>query len=93
MNGTQPKRSAPLTYVVGIMGALLIVAILVSAMQKYLAPQPLGAARAAERAKFLAELKAKETEFIHNYAWQDQAKGLAAMGPKDRNRAIASSML
>lgn len=62
-----------------ILGSLLIVWILVAAMQRYLQPEPLGAARAAERAKNLAELRSSEEQILQNYAWQDQEKGFVRL--------------
>jgi hypothetical protein len=77
MNGKAPNQSASLIYVVGIAGALLIVAMLVWGMQRYTSPAQLGQARAVERQKFLAELS--QTQTLHDYAWQDQSKGLVRM--------------
>jgi len=79
MNGNAPRSSAPLTYVVGIVGALLIVFILVRAMQSYLPPAPLGTERAAERMKNLTELRQAEVPILDGYAWQDQGKGLVRL--------------
>lgn len=79
MNGNAPNRSAPLTYVLAIVGALLIVWALVWAMQRYTRPAALGQQRAAERLQFLAELRQADANVLHEYAWQDQTKGLVRM--------------
>lgn len=83
MKENEPNKSAPWTYVVAILGSLLVVWILVAAMRSYLQPEPLGAARAAERQKFLADLQASEEQILRNYAWQDQEKGFVRV-PIDR---------
>jgi len=76
MNGYAPKSSAPLAYVVGILGALLIVFLLVRAMQNYTQPAALGANRAAQRSEFLTKLRQAEAPVLSEYAWQDQPKGV-----------------
>ena len=73
-----PERTA-LAYIVGILGSFLIVAGLVWAMRYYFQPPLLGAARAAERAKALAELRAAETEALEHAAWLDQTKGVVRL--------------
>ena len=79
MNGKAPNQSAPLLYVVGIAGALLMVVALVWALQRYTLPGPLGQERAAERKKFLAELRQAEAPILTQYSWQDQPKGLVRL--------------
>jgi len=59
--------------------ASLIFALLVLKMQQYIPPTAPDAARKAERAKALAELRAVETEALNNPAWIDQAKGLVRL--------------
>ncbi len=66
-------------YVLGILGAFLIVAALVWAMRHYTQPPPLGEDRAAVRAKALAELRAAEAEALSTPAWVDQAKGIVRL--------------
>lgn len=83
MNGNEATKSAPWTYVAAIVGSLLVLWILVAAMQSYMAPEPLGATRGAEREKFLRDLRAGEEEILKNYAWQDQEKGFVRV-PIDR---------
>lgn len=62
-------------YALAIIGAFLIVAALVWEMRQYIQAPPLNAARAAERAKALAEIRATETEALNNVGWIDQTKG------------------
>ncbi len=79
MNG-EPKRGVVVwAYIAGILGSFLIVAGLVWAMRHYTQPPPLGAARAAERAKALAELRAAEAEALEHPGWMDQNKGLVRL--------------
>jgi len=63
----------------GILGAFLIVALLVWAMKYYTRPAPLNAARAEERRKALAELRAANEEGLNRYGWVDQGKGLVRL--------------
>jgi hypothetical protein len=79
MNGNEPNKSAPWTYVAAILGSLFIVWILVAAMQSYLKPEPLGATRAAERQKNLTDLRSSEEKMLREYAWQDQEKGFVRL--------------
>lgn len=60
---------------VAVAGALLIFAALVWTTREYTTPAPLGAARAAERAKALAELRAANAEALETVGWVDPAKG------------------
>jgi hypothetical protein len=57
----------------------LIFAALVWKMRQYTTPAPLGAERAAERAKALVELRAAETEALNNVGWVDPTKGLVRL--------------
>jgi hypothetical protein len=57
----------------------LIFAGLVWEMREYTTPAPLGAVRAAERAKALAELRAVEADALNNVGWVDQAKGVVRL--------------
>ena len=59
--------------------ACLIFAGLVWKMRQYTTPPPLGAARAAERAKLFAELRAAETDALNNPGWIDPTKGLVRL--------------
>ncbi len=57
----------------------LIFAALVWKTSQYTTPAPLGAERAAERAKALGELRAAETDALNNVGWIDQGKGLVRL--------------
>ena len=57
----------------------LIFAGLVWKMQQFTTPAPLGAVRAAERAKALADLRAEEAIALNNVGWVDQAKGVVRL--------------
>jgi len=59
--------------------ACLIFVALVWYMRKYTTPAPLGAERAAERAKALGELRAAEADALNNVGWVDQAKGVVRL--------------
>lgn len=66
-------------YFITIAGTFLIVAWLVSIMRSNTTPEPLGAARAAERRKARAEFRAAAVEGLDGYGWVDQGKGIARM--------------
>jgi hypothetical protein len=66
-----------------ILGAFLIVAALVWAMQHYTSPAPLNAGRAAERANALKELRAAESAALQTTAWIDQGKGIVRLRIED----------
>ena len=57
----------------------LIFTALVWKMREYTTPAPLGAERAAERAKALAELRATEADALTTVGWIDQSKGLVRL--------------
>ena len=59
--------------------ASLIFAVLVLKMQQYTPPTAPDAARKAERAKALAELRAVEADALKNPGWIDQTKGLVRL--------------
>ncbi len=73
------RERAGLAYVTGILGALLIVAALVWAMQHYTQAPPLGEDRVAVRKKALADLRAAEANELANYGWVDQPKGVVRL--------------
>jgi hypothetical protein len=103
MNPETNCNRSGLAYVVGILGSFLIVAALAWAIHQYTQPPPLAAARAEERAKALSELRAAETEALHNPGWVDQSTGLVRLRIEDameiverewgRNPAAARSNL
>jgi hypothetical protein len=79
MNPQPPRDRTGLAYLAGIVGALLIVAALVWAMQRYTQPPPLGEDRIAVRKKALADLRAAEASELESYGWVDQAKGVVRL--------------
>ena len=80
----QPARErTSVAYLLGILGALLIVAALVWAMQRYTQPPPLGQDRVALRKKALAEMRAAEASELGSYGWMDQAKGVVRLPIED----------
>jgi hypothetical protein len=77
MNSETPSYQcrSRLAYIVAVLGAFLIVAVLVQLMRHYTQPPPLNANRAAERTKALGEVRAAEAD-LRNAGWIDQGKGL-----------------
>ena len=85
----QPASDRPgLAYVIAILGAFLIVAILVWAMVHYTQPAPLGQERATARAQALAELRAAEADALNNTGWIDQGKGLVRLRIDDAMKIV-----
>lgn len=82
------RAGASWAYVVAVLGALLIVAALVLAMQRYFKPAPANQERAQARAKALAELRAAEHEALHNPAWIDRDKGVVRLRIEDAMRKV-----
>jgi len=62
-----------------MLGACLIFGALIWAMRHYTKPEPLGQARAVERAEKLTELHAEETEKLDHIGWIDQSKGVVRL--------------
>lgn len=79
MNNTECKKCKCALNALVIIGVFLIVGWLVRMMIQYTSPAPVGAERAAERRKNLAEQRAMETQVLNNYAWQDQTKGIVRL--------------
>jgi hypothetical protein len=73
------NRTSALAYVVGIVGSLLIVALLVYAMQRYSRSAPVNQARIEERKKALAEIHQAEVKGLNEYSWVDQGKGIVSL--------------
>jgi hypothetical protein len=61
-----------------VLGALLIVASLVWAIYRYANPAPLGANRAEERRKNLAENR-QANAALNQYGWADAGKGFVRL--------------
>jgi len=57
----------------------LIFAALVWKTRQYTTPAPLGAERAAVRAKALAELRDADAQALNHVGWVDQAKGVVRL--------------
>jgi hypothetical protein len=72
-----------IAWFVGIAGTFLITYGFVKVMRNYTATPDLTAARAAERAKNLKELRAEENKMLTEYAWQNKDKGFVRV-PVDR---------
>lgn len=64
---------------VAVVIVCLIFAALVWKTRQYTTPPTLGAERAAERAKALAELRGAEADALNNVGWIDQSKGLVRL--------------
>ncbi|MCX8091600.1 MAG: hypothetical protein N3I86_11850 [Verrucomicrobiae bacterium] len=82
MNGTSPNGNARVSWptILAVVGACLVFLALVGQLKKHtLPPPPVDAARRAERAKALAELRAAEAEALQNPGWIDPAKGLVRL--------------
>ena len=91
MNSEPVSERTGLAYALAILGSFLIVAALVWAMHKYTEPAPLGANRAAERARALAEMRAAESDALNNVGWVDQAKGIVRLRIEDSMRLVERS--
>ena len=74
-NNNESRCCSRSAYALAVFGALFIVAALVWAMKHYTTPPALGAARAAERSKNLAEIRAIEAQELNHFGWVDQTKG------------------
>ena len=73
-------------YAAAILGAFLIVGAMVLVMRHYSQTPALGAARAAERARALAEIRAAEAETLNNVAWINQSNGIVRLRIEDAMR-------
>ena len=74
-----PNSGRGVSVTVAVVLACLIFAGLVAKMRQYTTPEPLGAVRAAERSKALAELRAVETDALSNPGWIDATKELVRL--------------
>jgi hypothetical protein len=88
-NGCDCKTKA--AYFFAVLAALLIFAALVWKMKQYTAPEPLNAARMAERAKALAELRASEADALNNAGWIDQSKGIVRLKIEDAMKMVENN--
>ena len=88
MNAENGRERTTLVYLLAILGALLIVGLLVWTMVRLTKPAPIGANRAAERAKALAELRGAEAEALNSMAWLDQGKGFVRLRIEDAMKIV-----
>jgi hypothetical protein len=72
-------RAQAVAWGLGILGTFLLMAVLVGALYRYALPEPIAAARAKERYRFLAEQKAADAKATTEYAWQDRAKEIVRL--------------
>lgn len=82
MNGASTHGNARFSWptILAIVAAGSVFLALVGQMKKYtLPPPPVDAARRAERARALAELRAAEADALQHPAWLDQTKGLVRL--------------
>ena len=86
MNTTRPSESNLTAYFAGVLGALLIVALLVWSIHRYAHPAPLGANRAEERRKNLAENR-QANATLDQYGWADAGKGFVRLPISEAMRA------
>ncbi len=91
MNSEPFRERTGLAYALAILGSFLIVAALVWAMHKYTEPAPLGANRAAERARALGEMRAAEADALNNVGWIDQGKGIVRLRIEDAMKLVERS--
>ena len=86
MNTTRPAESNLTAYFAGVLGALLIVALLVWAIYRYANPAPLGTNRAEERRKNLADNR-QANAGLDQYGWADPGKGFVRLPISEAMRA------
>ena len=82
------KKSASFFYAMAVLGTFLLMYGMVKVVIRYTKPQETREARAAERRKNLADLRAANAETLSSYAWVDQVKGIARL-PIDRALELA----
>jgi hypothetical protein len=84
-----PQKTGLGAYVLGLLGAFLIVAFLVRWMQSYTQSPSISATRAAERMQILADFKTANAPYLdeNKYDWQDQAKGFVRI-PIERAKEL-----
>jgi hypothetical protein len=70
-------------YAIAVIGAILIVVFLDRQLKKFTQAPPLGANRAAERAKALSEIRNTEDDALKNTGWIDPSKGIVRLRIED----------
>jgi len=88
MNSDIPPPRTGLAYVIGIVGAFLIVAALVWAMRRYTQPTALDKDRAATRAKALLEMRGADKEALENVAWLNETNGIVRLRIDDAMKLV-----
>jgi hypothetical protein len=63
-------------YVIGVLGSLLVIAIMVGVMHRYAPTAPLTAVRVAERVKNLKDVRDASAPVLVTYDWQDKTKDI-----------------
>jgi len=83
------KKTGLGAYLLGLLGAFLIVALLVRLMQSYTQAPSISATRAAERMQIMSDFKTANAPFLDKdkYDWQDQAKGFVRI-PIERAKEL-----
>ena len=71
-----PGRTKTVVFVVAILGTFLLMAFLVRQMIQRTNPPPVGAERAAARAKDNADIRGAGVDQLNSYGYVDQAKGV-----------------
>jgi hypothetical protein len=75
----EQSKSKTAIIVVVVLATVLLMAFLVNQMIQYTKPAPVGAERAAARAKDNAAIRQDGAAALANYGWADQAKGIARL--------------
>ena len=83
MSYEERKGSSSFLYLLAVIGALLVMSFTVRQVRKMIEPAPLGVARAAERAKALADTRAADQAALTTYGWQDKDRKIVRI-PVDR---------
>lgn len=93
MSDEERKGSSSFLYIIAIIVALLVMNYAVKKVRQLTAPPPLDQARAAERAKALAETRADDKAGLTTYEWQPpdgKAKGIVHI-PIERAMELMAS--
>jgi hypothetical protein len=77
-----------MSWIVAFAGAFLIMAALVWAVRQYTQAPPIGAERAAERARALAEVRAAELDALNQVGWIDKNKGFVRLRIEDAMKVV-----
>lgn len=75
-------------YVLGGLGAFLVMGAMVAVVRHYSAPTPAGAAKAAVREQNLREVRAAGVEALGHYAVVDATKGLVKIPVSDSMKLV-----